>query len=226
MMYGRSIAALGAVGIAALSATGVRMAANPTSVNVVVTFNGKVAARTVELDKLTATTATLRINRRGITTQTAGRTAEGVHVALQPGGQALHISASFARGRFKYVSYVTTMSGRRLFIELWKSSPPLAGSRVGFGDCLEIRSWHVNKGSVSAAGTSRDVFENTFQVVVRGANGKALGRRTVVHGSQWSTKIKYRASRRRAGTLEAVAFSPKDGALACLYETRVTLRAS
>jgi hypothetical protein len=37
--------------------------------------------------------------------------------------------------------------------------------------------------------------------------------------------VRYRAVHRQAGTLEAVAFSPKDGALACIAQVRVNLPA-
>jgi hypothetical protein len=212
-----------------LSATRVRIGDWATYVNVVVSFNGRVPASRVEFDKLVPTMANLHISRTGITTRTNGRTAKGVQVALEPGTQALHISASFAPHRFKYVSYSvdSARTGKHLVIGLWKSAPPpRGGNAYGYANCLSIRNWQVNTGSVSASGTERGVFEKTFQVVIRGANGKVLGRRTVVHGPSWSTKVKYKASHRQAGTLEAVAFSPKDGALACLYETRVTLPAS
>ncbi len=227
-MYALRLAVVAVVGAAALTATGVRIGAHPAYVRVVVSFNGRVPPSRVAFDKLTATMATLHITRAGITTRTTGQTGEGVRVALQPGTQALNISAAVARHRFKYVSYTvdTVRTGKHLVIDLWKSAPPPGGGAFGYRSCLSIRSWHVDKGFVSASGTERGVFEKTFQVVVRGANGKVLGRRTIVHGPPWSAKVKYTASHRQAGTLEAVAFSPKDGALACLYEARVTLPAS
>jgi hypothetical protein len=225
-MFGRGIAALAVVGAVALTATAVGIDEHPAFVTVVVDFNGKVPANQVEFGGLTKTMATLRIAHPGITTLPTGDSGDGVRVALQPGAQALHITASFAPGRFKYASYGVILKGKRLSIALWKSAPPPAGGARGYRDCLSIRTWHVSKGSVSASGTERGVFENTFQVVVRGANGKVLGKRTITRGPSWSTNVKYKASHRQAGTLEAVAFSPKDGALACLYETRVTLPAS
>jgi hypothetical protein len=63
-------------------------------------------------------------------------------------------------------------------------------------------------------------------MVVRGAHGKVLGRHTVAQHGSWSAQVGYHASRRQPGTLEAVAFSPKDGALACIAQVRVTLPAS
>jgi hypothetical protein len=47
-----------------------------------------------------------------------------------------------------------------------------------------------------------------------------------VAAGRWSAKLRYRTTRRQFGTLEGVAASAKDGALACLVQERVTLRAS
>jgi hypothetical protein len=235
-MNRRTIAVMAAVGLVTLpslaraasnlAATSVRIGDWATYVHVMVQFNGNVPTRQVELDKLTGTMALLHVAHPGVTTQTSGHSDAGVHVSLQAGTQALRITASFARHRFKYVSYGRQVRADRLYISLWKSAPPPRGGAVAYRGCLSIRSFHVNKGSVMASGSEYGVFENTFQVVVRGANGSVLGRRTVVQGSPWSTTVKYKALRRQAGTLEAVAFSAKDGALACLDETRVTLPAS
>jgi hypothetical protein len=233
----RGIAVTAAVAVAALpslagaasrlAATNVRIGDWGGYVHVGVQFNGSVPTRQVELDKLTGMMALLHVAHPGVTTQTSGRSDAGVHVSLQAGTQALRITASFARHRFKYVSYGRQVRADRLYITLWKSAPPPRSGAAGYRGCLSIRSFHVNKGSVSATGSEGpSVFENTFQVVVRGADGKVLGRRTVVHGPSWRATVKYTASHRQSGTLEAVAFSPKDGALACLSQTRVTLPGS
>jgi hypothetical protein len=80
---------------------------------------------------------------------------------------------------------------------------------------------------VSVSGSERNIFENTFQVVVRGADGSVLGGRTGAHGpGNWGARVHYRSSRRQLGTLEVVAFSPEDGALECIAQVRVGLPAS
>jgi hypothetical protein len=224
-MFAVRAAVLAVVGVVALSATGVRIGNHAAFVRVVVDFNGRVPANQVVFDRLWARTAALHVQRPGITTSTSGGTGQGVRVALQPATQRLNIGISFAAHRFKYVSYAV-VTGRRLAIDLWKSAPPPGRGAFGYNACLTMRSWNVNKGSVSTSGTVRGVFENTFQVVVRGASGKVLGRRVVMKGGSWSTTVRYRAAHRQTGTLEAAAFSAKDGALACLYEARVTLPAS
>jgi hypothetical protein len=66
-----------------------------------------------------------------------------------------------------------------------------------------------------------------FGIVVRGATGNVLGRAGGVHArGAWTTTVRYRAAHRQEGTLEAVAFSPKDGAISCIAQVRVTLPAS
>lgn len=218
-------AVLAVAAAVALTATGVRIGNHAAYVRVVVDFNGKVPANQVEFVKLSSRVATLQLNHSGVKTETMGASGEGVQVALQPGTQALHIAASFAPRRFKYVSYAV-VTGSRLAIDLWKSAPPPGGGAFGYGDCLRISSSHVNKGSVSVSGTESGVFEHMFQVVVRGANGRVLGKRAVADSGSWNTTVHYTAAHRQAGTLEAVSFSPKDGSLECLYEKRVTLPAS
>jgi len=226
-MYALRVAVLAAVGVVALTATGVRIGDHPAYVRVVVDFNGKVPASQVEFDRLTGTMATVHVAHPGIKTQTARRTGEGVHVALQRGTQALHIAMSFARHRFKYVSYAV-VTGNRLAIDLWKSAPPSKPLefRSAPDGCLEFGSWHSSHGKVTAKGSAGDLFEHTFRVVVRGASGKVLAQRARQANGYWSATLRYHATHRQAGTLEAVAFSAKDGALACLAQVRVTLPAS
>ena len=210
-----------------LTATNVRIGDHPAYVRVVVDFNGTVSANEVEAGFVTRTMAAARLNHPGVVTSTRGGRGSGVIAALQPATQGLNIALNYAPRRFKYLSYAV-VGGNRLAMDLWKSSPPPAGRAFSYGRrCLSIKNWSVVKGGlISASGTERGVFENTFRVVVRGANGKVLGRRLVVQGSPWSTRVKYTAAHRQIGTLEAAAFSPKDGSLACLYEVRASLPAS
>jgi len=161
--------------------------------------------------------------------KTSGRSGDGVHVALQSGAQALHIAMNFARHHFKYVSYAV-VTGNRLAIDLWKSAPPAFSAviRKAPDGCLGFSHWSVRAGKVTATGTGHGIFENTLQVAVRGASGTIRGRPGIVvtSGGRWSVTVPYSASHRQAGTLEAVALSPKDGALDCIAQVRVTLPAS
>ena len=229
----RGIAVLAAVGLLVLpalagaapqlTATNVRIGDHPAFVRVVVDFNRKIPAREVEAVSFGGTAATVSLNHAGVTTQTSGRTGDGVQVALQPGTQMLHISMSFVAHRLKYLSYAV-VTGNRLAIDLWKSHPPKHPTQTCDG--LSLGSSHVKHGVVTASGTEQGIFENQFDVVVRGAHGKVLGRKHVFGPGSWSAKVSYKAGHRQAGTLEAVAFSSKDVAIACLAQKRVTLPAS
>jgi hypothetical protein len=233
-MNKRGIAVMAAVGLFALptlagaapnlAATGVRIGDHPAFVRVVVDFNGRVRARDVEASRFAPRMAAVRLVHPGVTTQTNGGRGNGVRVALQPGTQMLHITTSFTRNRFKYLSYAV-VTGNRLAIDLWKSAPP-AGATQTCPARLTLRTVQVSPGVVAVTGTEHAIFENQFEVLVRGAHGKALGRKHVFGPGSWSKNVPYTAGYRQAGTIEAVSFSAKDGSLECLAQARVTLPAS
>lgn len=207
-----------------LVATNVRIGDHPAFVRVVVDFNGKISIGAVDAGGVGKTTATVRLLRTGVTARVQTRTGEGVRVALQPGTQMLHISASFAPHRFKYLSYAV-VTATRLAIDLWKSAPPATPSHTCSG--LTLDTVHAAPGLVSVTGHERGIFEHQFQVVVRGKSGTVLGRKSAVRGpGAWAAKVHYRAARRQTGTVEAVAFSAKDGSVECIAQTRATLRPS
>jgi hypothetical protein len=206
-----------------LLATGVRIGDHPAYVRVVVDFNGKVPASRVEYNGLTPTSAWVSVRQRGAASKTAGSAGNGVRVTFVPGkGQALYVRSRFVRQRFKYVSY-TVVGGNRLAIDLWKRA-----SIVKAQTCrgLSLSSARAKSGVLFAAGSERDIFENQFQVVVRGKLGAVLARKTVQGPGAWNATVHYKAMRRQVGTVEAVASSPKDGSLACIAQRRVTLPAS
>lgn len=227
----RGIAVFTAVGLLTLPAladagsspvaTGVRFGDHPAFTRVVLDFAGRISARKVEAGRVWTSSARVRV--AGATTNTTGATGQGVKVALQPGTQTLRVLLSFAARRFKYLSY-TVVTGNRLAIDLWKSKPPTKPTQTCRG--LSLRRWLVRPGVVTVTGRERGIFENQFRVVVRGAHGKILGRRRFVGPGSWGGNVRYSAARHQAGTLEAVAFSAKDGALECLAQVRVTLPAS
>jgi Immunoglobulin-like domain of bacterial spore germination len=206
------------------TATSVRMGDHPGYVRVVVDFTGTVWPDHFVFDHLWTKKARMHFEHPNYLTWTSGGAGQGVHVRLQPEPEGLQLFMDYAPYRFKYASY-SVVGGNRLAIDLWKSAPPSTSPRVRAfpRGCLTLQKWTITPGSVSAHGTEHGVFEHQFQVVVRGANGKVLGRQTGVHGPHWSTTVPYRATHRQAGTLEAAAFSPKDGALSCIAQTRVTL---
>jgi hypothetical protein len=207
-----------------LTATNVRFADHGAYVRVVVDFNGNVFNREIVAGSVTKTMATIRLNRSGATTSTSGGTGAGVGASVQPATQGLSIAMKFARLRFKYLSYITP--DNRLVIDLWKSAPPTKPLATCTGFVLTSRSV-APAGVVNVSGSEHGVFENQFQVLVRGANGAVLGRKANVFGpGKWTVHVPYRASMAQKGTVEAVALSPKDGALECLTQAPVMLAAN
>ena len=234
----RGIAVLTAVGLLTLpalagaasnlTATNIRIGDHPAFVRVVVDFSGGVLRmRDVENEwGDDPKTASVGVRRPNATTRAARRTAYGVSARVVKDSGHLRVDMGLTR-KIKYLSYAV-VTGNRLAIDLWKSTPPSKSAeiRTGAGGCLALRSWDVTRGTVAVTGSERGIFEHTFQVVVWGAHGNVLGRQTVAKHGQWSARVHYRATHRQLGTLEAVAFSPKDSALSCIAQVRVNLPAS
>lgn len=212
-----------------LTATKVRIGNHGSYVRVVIDFNGTLASSEAEFRSLGLRMATARVNHPGVTTATRGGSGQGVSVHLQPATQGLQIAMSYAARRFKYLSY-KVVTGNRLAIDLWKSTPPPSGDASGVGTCLSIDGTmgmsRPGSSYVEAFGSEHGVFEHTFQVVVRAANGTVLGRKTVTHRGSYDVKVPYHSSRKETGTVEAVAFSPKDGSVVCLAQQQTPIFAS
>jgi hypothetical protein len=172
-------------------------------------------------------TAALVVVRRGVRTQVPAASGDGVKVSLIQGSGRLRIAIRAAKGRFKYLSYAV-VTGDPIAIDLWKSASPLKAAEIrrGAGGCLTLDNVTMAAYVASAAGPEHG-FENQFQVVSAGQRW-ARSRPGHVHASngRWSAQLNYRANRRQAGTLEAAASSPKDGALSCLVQRRVTIQVS
>jgi hypothetical protein len=225
-MYALRLAVLAVAGVVALTATGVRIGDHPAYVRVVVDFTGKVRAKQIDLQGLTATTAD--VSGPPVTLNTAGRAAHGVRVTfLHDFGptQPLHIRMSFARRRFKYVSYAV-VGGNRLAIDLWKSAPYGINKPIHTCTGLTLSGWSANGSSVVVGGREHGIFENQVQVVVRGEKGAVLGRKTVRGPGRWRTRVRYHVASSQPGWVEAVALSPKDGSLACIAELGINLPAT
>lgn len=234
----KRIALLGVLGMLALpaladassplTATMIRIGDHPAFVRAVVDFSGgTITTKQVDALGFTRISAPVRVSRKSIATRARPRSASGLTVRVLPGTGTLRIQSTFAPWRFKYLSYGVVL-GNRLAIDLWKSAPPTKAAEIrsGVGGCLTLRSQRMTPGAVTVTGSANGIFENTFQVRVRGANGRVIGSRRLTHAGRWSTRVPYRATRRQTGTLEAVALSPKDGALTCIAQVRVTLPAS
>ncbi len=227
-----AIAALVSPAVAgACTAVAVRFGDHPGYVRAVVDFTGG----TIGFNQVSATdpspmngTAALLVERPGVRTRVPGGSGDGITVRLVQGSGRLRIAITARAGRFKYLSYAV-VTGDRIAIDLWNSTPPSRAAEIrrGVGGCLTLDSWKVNLGTVSVTGRERGVFENQFQVNLRGSDGRVLAQRHVdATNGHWSAQLNYHASRRQPGTLEAAALSPKDGALSCLAQVRVTLPAT
>lgn len=215
----------------ACAVVAVRMADHPGYVRTVIDFTGG----TINANQVAATdpspmdgTAAVLVLRSGVGTHIRSASGLGLTVGITPGTGRLRITIHAAKGRFKYLSYAV-VTGDRIAIDLWKSTPPSRAAEIrrGSGGCLTLDSAHVAAYLAGASGREHGVFENQFQVVLRGGDGSVLAQRHVTaHGGRWSAQLTYHANRRQAGTPEAAAASPKDGALSCLVQVRVTIQAS
>ena len=151
----------------------------------------------------------------------------GVAVVLNPRAQSLVVRAAARPLRFKYLSYRIRRAPQRLAIDLWKSVPPQVGTPGRFGrrSCLTIGGVDSQPGRVVVSGTVGRLFEATFRVRIRRADGRVIKNRIItIQPGQWQESIGYRIDSRERGTVEAVVESAKDGSLDCLAQTRVTLR--
>jgi hypothetical protein len=155
--------------------------------------------------------------------------ADGVRVSVRRTPRGLTVTTIAAARRFKYLAYRVLQRPQRLVLELWKSSPPPPAARwlQGRGGCLTLERIAAPPGQITAGGREHGLFEHAFGLVLRRSDGRIGARRTVVAaGGRWSAHLAYSEPQRQAGTLEAVARSPKDGALACLAQARVVLATS
>jgi hypothetical protein len=165
-------------------------------------------------------------NRVGTTAPTAHRS--GLRVTVEQASGRLRIRLAAAAHRFKYVAY--RVAGQRVLIDVYRSRPPSGGAaRPGrAGSCLSIAQHADSGGTIHASGTAHGIFENQFTLAVRNAAGRVIGHRTVAYGTtapRWASTVSYSVSADQPGTLEAVALSPRDGALTCLAQIGVPLAA-
>lgn len=214
---------------AALTATGVRIGAQSAYVRVVVdlsgaTFTPNEAAATDAAPQDGA--ARVDLHRAGIRVRTAGATGQGVRVRVGlTGASSASIRMTSVAGRFKYVRLTGLHSPERLVIDLYTSAPPpdAAEIRSAPGGCLALTRVRRAGTSFKVRGTAHDLFEGAFELLVRDARGRIVGRRTVTAHGAWGRSLPYVVTGAQVGTVEAVAASAKDGSLACLAQVRVAL---
>jgi len=214
--------------IAIPAAPGAQIADRSAYVRVVVALGG--AAHDVTATDPEPADGHASVRVRSPHTPAASAAAHGVRVRVTPGsGATARITALASHGRFKYLGYRVLHQPERLVLELWKSAPPppRAATLRGRNGCLTLDHVAAPPGRITAAGREHGLFEHGLSLVVRRADGTIAARRSIVAArGRWSAQIGYTEAQRQAGTLEAVARSPKDGALACLAQARIVLATS
>jgi Immunoglobulin-like domain of bacterial spore germination len=211
-------------------AVGVRIGEHPAFVRVVVDFaDGPVRFHEVEAtdpSPFADGRVSLRVDFPEIRTQAAPFRARGVDVRLTQGADRIFIRATTSPRRFKHMGYFVLSGPERLVIDFWKAAPPTPAAELRRAPdrCLILERFSTASGRVSAAGRERQLFEHSLVVTLRGADGRTVAERPVTAAAgRWSVSFPYSVGRTQAGTLEAVAFSAKDGALDCIVQVRVTL---
>ena len=215
-----------------LTAHRIRIGDHPAFVRVVVDFtdgrlgvNDSEAANPDPFDG----TASVDVRHRRIQAQAPARRAHGVRVRITQATDRVRVRLNAQPGRFKYLRRWQLSSPDRVVLDLYKSRPPVTGAEIltAPDGCLSLDRLVVSPPRIRASGRARFLFENTFQLVVRDRRGAEVGDRIVTvarpFGRWWST-VRYDVDRTQPGTLEAVALSARDGALACLAQARVRLR--
>ena len=215
-----------------LTAFRARIADHPAFVRVVVDFTdgtlGFNDSEAADPDPFPDGRASVDVRHRRIQAQAPARSAHGVRVRVTQGENRIRVRLRSRPGRFKYLDRSQLGSPERVVLDLYESRPPVAGATIRRAPdgCLELTSRSVTRGRITASGTARFLFENSFALVVRNADGVPVGVRPVTVGEsgRWRRSVSYDVNRAQRGTLEAVAESARDGALDCLVQTRVRLR--
>jgi hypothetical protein len=215
---------------APLTATQIRVGDHPGFVRVVVDFTGGTLAfnqvAATDPDPFPDGFVRVTLIRPGVKSTAAPVRSHGVFARIGQTGGRLTIRVSGRDRRFKYLFYVVQHTPERLVMDLYRSRPPSDAAEItrGRGACLTLRSHTVTSTRVKAAGGERNLFEHMFVVRLRRHGGRIHRQAPVAAaGGRWSTSFTYRHARRQTGTLEAVDFSAKDGAIDCLVQVRVRL---
>ena len=212
----------------ALTATDARIAQHAGFVRVAVDFTGG----TLQLNDADATDpvpsdGSARVVLRGtaIGSVPIDKAANGVRVRITRGTNELVIRLSSALRAFKYLRISGLHGSERLVLDLYSAKPPSAAAEIRTGrlNCLRLTSIRAAGRGFRVRGVEKDLFEGSFVLRVRDASGRVVGSRTVTARGAWILRVGYRAARAGRGTVEAVADSAKDGALACLVQRRVGL---
>lgn len=223
-------AALPSQASAALTASDVRIGAQPAFVRVVVDITGGRA----EFNEVDATdhvvadgSGRIDISHPGIVVAPRDRTAQGVRARLSLAtANRARLQLTSERRRFKYVRVFVLHGPERVVVDLYRSRAPSPSAeiRTGVNSCLTLTGIQRNGHTFRVRGTARNLFESNFVIRVRDGLGRVLGRRIVTANGPWNQTVSYPVGTSpQAGTVAAVAKSAKDGSLVCIVQRRVSL---
>jgi Immunoglobulin-like domain of bacterial spore germination len=212
-----------------LTAARTRIGDHPAFVRVVVDFSGGDLGRQepTAVDPAVADGAgRVEIVHPGVRAAARPVTALGVAVGVAQRAGRVLVRSSSAAGRFKYLAYDVLTAPERLVVDLWKSRVPAPAATILDDGCLRVTSFHPGPNVGIAGRALVPLFEGTVVVRLRGAGGRVLVERPLIaDGGRWATSFGYGVARTRPATLEAVVESAKDGALSCLVQVPLMLRA-
>ncbi len=233
---------------AALTADSIRIVNRPASVRAIIQFHGgRLTGLGNQVDTIdpdiTDGRAVVRVNARGIgtTAAAAGRAGVVVQIARRGGHIVVLLDEPAASaGRFKFVSYRTSVPRNVLVIDLWKATTRRAATIRDDG-CLRITRWGGGSGRTSARGRElQPLFEHNVVLSLRleGAGGATVALKPVIARGgrfrpdfsgyavpgRWSGTLRHSVSGRTRAMLEAWSASAKDGSLECLVQVPVVLR--
>jgi hypothetical protein len=225
-----ALAAVPASASAALTASDVRIGAQPAFDRVVVDMTGGQAAfNEVEATdpRVADGSARVDISHPGIVVTPRDRSAQGLRARLSlAAANRARVQITATTVRFKYVRVFVLHGPERVVIDLYRSAPPSAAAKIrtGFNGCLTLTSIQRTGHTLSVHGAARDLFESNFVIPVRDGLGRVVGRRIVTANGPWNRTVSYSGvSGPQHGTVEAVAESAKDGSLVCIVQRRVML---
>ncbi|MGZ4233132.1 MAG: hypothetical protein ACXVVQ_17105 [Solirubrobacteraceae bacterium] len=234
-------AASSGAGTSPLIATGLRWdPGRPGLLRIVVGFSGP-ALRSNQImaqvrhpasDPTTLASAKLAITAPGAHVETAtdsdtlAATFAGTRIGVVKSAGGLVVSLDPPDRRYKYM-YYEVPDPRHILILLFESRTPGAAAYYVSGfphGCIVFSHTRRSTGRITTFGTEHGIFEHQFTLALRGSDGRQF-RRTTVHsvGRQWTATLTYAVHRQQWGTLEAVAFSPKDEAISCIAQVAVKL---
>jgi hypothetical protein len=178
-------------------------------------------------DPTTLATASLTISQTAVASVPVLRAPDGTIIRVTHRGTSARLIIEPKAGRYKYL-YYRVADRQHILILLWRSVVPAAPAYAIKGyppGCLTLSHSRRSPGRITVSGTEHGIFEHQFTLALRGRAGRQLSHTTVhaVNGV-WNGTLSYHLSHEQWVTLEAVAASPKDEAIACIAQAAVKLQ--